>query len=65
MRFVDYNGTGRLDPQDIATSVAVEEARREENSSPKPEGTPLASNAGCATMAAFMAFPILIILLAL
>ncbi len=65
MRFIDYNGSGRLDPQDIATSVAMEEARREEDPSPKPEGAPLASNTGCATMAAFMAFPILIILLAL
>ena len=65
MRFIDYNGSGRLDPQDIATSLAVDEARREKDPSPKPEGTPLASNAGCATMAAFMAFPILIILLAL
>ena len=30
MRFLDYNGNGGLDPQDIATSVAVGEARREE-----------------------------------
>ena len=34
MRFLDYNGNGGLDPQDIATSVAVGEARREEA---KPE----------------------------
>ena len=53
MRFIDYNGSGGLDPQDIATSVAVEEATREDAADEKE--TPaqhLSQNAGCATMAA-------------
>lgn len=89
MRFLDYNGNGGLDPQDIATSVAVGEARREEAAtSVAVEGArheemgregakreeeaenaqsarPLSENAGCATMAAFMALPIIAILLVL
>ncbi|MBR0406253.1 MAG: hypothetical protein IJI68_13790 [Eggerthellaceae bacterium] len=63
MRFLDYNGSNGLDPQDIATSVAAEETARksEEADSSKHLG----SNAGCATMAAIIALPILIVSLAL
>jgi len=65
MRFIDYDGGGRLDPHDIATSIAVEEAMREDGKDAKLELKPVAENAGCATVAAFMALPILAILLAL
>lgn len=30
MRFLDYNGSGGLDSQDIATSIAVESSRDDE-----------------------------------
>ena len=65
MRFLDYNGSGGLDPRDIATSVAVEETTGEEKADNTRPPNPLESNAGCATMAAFMALPILAILIAL
>ena len=65
MRFIDYNGSGGLDPRDIATSIAVEEATREDELAEKSTPQQLSSNAGCATMAAFMALPILVILFAL
>lgn len=64
MRFLDYNGSGGLDSQDIATSV-VEEAAREEKADAAHSPNPLESNAGCATTLAFMALPILAMLLAL
>lgn len=49
MRFLDYNGNGGLDLQDIATSVVVEEATRvdEQDFDSKPKQ--LDSNAGCVT----------------
>ena len=65
MRFIDYNGSGGLDPQDIATSVAVEETTGEEKADGTRSPNPLESNAGCATMAAFIVIPILSILFAL
>ena len=65
MRFLDYNGNGGLDPQDIATSIVVEEATREEDLYDRPKGKPLEANAGCATMAAFIILPLLVILIAL
>ena len=65
MRFIDYNGSGGLDPQDIATSVAVDEAAREGEKDKSHDTKPLENNAGCATMAAFIALPFLIILIAL
>ncbi len=65
MRFIDYNGSGGLDPQDIATSIAVEETARYDEPAEKSTPRQLSNNAGCATMAAFMALPILAILLAL
>ena len=66
MRFIDYNGSGNLDPRDIATGVAVEEpARNEEPDRADCGRTPgqLESNSGCATMTALMALPFLIVLL--
>lgn len=65
MRFIDYNGSGGLDHQDIATSIAVEEATREDEPAEKSTPRQLSSNVGCATTAAFMALPILAILFAL
>ncbi|MBQ3301634.1 MAG: hypothetical protein IJH04_05780 [Eggerthellaceae bacterium] len=64
MRFLDYNGSGGLDSQDIATSIAVESARDDEEDDAAARKA-LESNAGCATMAAFMALTILIITQAL
>ena len=58
MRFVDWNGSGGLDLQDIATSVAVEEAARKADESGIPKSHE--NNAGCATMAAFIALPVLL-----
>lgn len=63
MRFLDYNGSGGLDPQDIATSMAVEEAAGKDEGADSPK--PLENNAGCATMAAFIALPLLLALIAL
>ena len=65
MRFLDYNGSGGLDPQDIVTSVAIEEATRKDNEPRMQPPKKLENNAGCATMAAFIALPLLIILFAL
>ena len=69
MRFLDYNGSGSLDPQDIATSVVVEESVRVDEQDPEPgpdyKPTQLDSNAGCATMAALVAFTVLITLVVL
>ena len=65
MRFIDYNGSGGLDPQDIATSIAVENAERDEGADRETQPKGSKANAGCATMAALMALPLLIILLAL
>ena len=64
MRFFDYNGSGKLEPQDLTTSVVVDETGREKRSDYVHSPNPLESNAGCATMAAFIAIPILLILLA-
>ena len=64
MRFLDYNGSGGLDSQDIATSIAVESARDDEEDDAAARKA-LESNAGCATMATFMALTILIITQAL
>ena len=63
MKFLDYNGNGGLDPQDIVTSVVIEETAPKAEEADSPQR--LENNAGCATMAAFIALPILIILLAL
>ena len=65
MRFLDYDGSGGLDPQDIAASIAVEESARSDEKSDAATRKSLESNAGCATMAAIIALPILIMLLAL
>lgn len=63
MRYIDWNGDGGLDPQDIATSVVVEETTREtENDDASKQ---LETSAGCATLAAFIAIPLLIILITL
>ena len=65
MRFIDYNGTGGLDSQDLITSVAVEEAALEDAPEERASPERLSSNAGCATMAALIALPILAIIVAL
>lgn len=65
MRFIDYDGNSGLDPRDIATSIAVESAERGEGADSEARLKGSEANAGCATMAAFMALPMLIILLAL
>lgn len=65
MRFLDYNGSGGLDPQDVTTSVVVEKATREDGLDGSPVGKPLEANAGCSTMAPFIVLPILAILIAL
>lgn len=65
MRFLDYNGTGGLDPQDITTSVATGNATEEESSRDDERSDGLQTNAGCATLAALMFAPALMLLLAL
>lgn len=50
MRFIDFNGSGGIDPQDIATSVAVEEAAEHRDDSDEAGG--LQANPGCAAMTA-------------
>lgn len=66
MRFLDYNGNGGLDSQDIATSVVVEEAARvDEKDSDYSKPRQLDSNAGCATMAAFIVLSLLVAFIAL
>ena len=65
MRPIDYNGSGGLDLQDLATSVAVEEATRDDEPAKNNEPQQLTNNAGCATMVTLAALPILAILLAL
>ena len=63
MKFIDWNGDGGLDPQDIATSVVVEEStRKAENNDTSKQ---LKTNAGCATLVAFITLPILILIIAL
>ena len=65
MRFLDYDGSGNLDPQDIAASIALEESARSDEMSVAATRKSLKSNAGCAAMAAVIALPILIVSLAL
>ena len=67
MRFIDYNGSGGLDPQDIAVSVVVDEQNRDDGGEDGSAGKrkPLEANSGCATMIALVALPALIILSAL
>ena len=65
MRFLDHNGSGGLDPQDIATSIVVEKTTREDGPDDSPARKPLETNAGCATMASFIILPILARLIAL
>ena len=65
MRFIDYNSTGGLDAQDLATSVIVEEAAREKEPAEKPTAQPLSGNVGCATEISAVVIAALIILLAL
>lgn len=53
MRFIDWNGGGSLDAQDIGMSVSMEEpARREELSNESKEDDGLQAKPGCAAMAA-------------
>ena len=66
MRFIDYNGTGGLDHQDIATSISVESAAHGEGSERETPPKGAESNAGCATtMATLMVLPMLVLLIAL
>ena len=65
MKFIDFDGSGGIDSRDIATSVSVENAARSEESERDAPLKRAESNAGCATMAAHMALPILILLMAL
>ena len=65
MRFIDYNGSGGLDSQDIATSVAVDKATQDDPPAEELSPQELSGNAGCATAAILMALPVLAILLAL
>ena len=61
MRFIDYNGTGGLDAQDLSTSVVVEKAVSDNEHEADTGQKLLASNAGCSTIAALIAIPILIL----
>ena len=65
MRFIDYNGSGGLDQQDIATSIVVEEAAREEDQLTDSASKRLEANTGCATLAAFIALSVLALIAAL
>jgi hypothetical protein len=65
MRFLDYNGNGGLDPQDITTSEIVNEATHDEKADGGQMPKNLESNAGYATTAVFIALSALIMLLAL
>ncbi|MBR0404093.1 MAG: hypothetical protein IJI68_02655 [Eggerthellaceae bacterium] len=65
MRFLDYNGSGGLDPQDVTTGIVVEKATCEDGLDGSPAGKPPEANAGCATMTSFIVLPILAILIAL
>ena len=58
MRFIDWNGNGGIDSQDIATNVIVEESRRDDEHR-ENASQPLSSNAGCATMVALAAIMII------
>lgn len=64
MRFLDWNGTGGIDAQDIATSVALDERDSGGEEEAKRE-KPIEANSGCATMLAVMAIVVLAILLVL
>ena len=58
MRFMDWNGNGMIDSQDVATSVVVEESRRSD--APQENASqPLNANAGGATMVALIAISII------
>lgn len=66
MRFLDYNGNGGLDPQDIATSVVVERAdERVDEQRETPDGSGnLQANPGCAAITTLaMAITIALIIL--
>ena len=78
MRFIDWNGSGRLDPSDISTSVVMEEGRRENRSenypddlddckSPdnldEPNEADEPSDAGCGCIAAIIAVIVVILIL--
>ena len=65
MRFIDYNGSGGLDAQDLTPSIAVENAADSERPEHEAQQKGPETNVGCATIAAIVAIPILIILLAL
>lgn len=65
MRFIDYNGTGGIDPQDIATSVAIETATLDDEPDQKPGPNAAESGAGCATAIACIALPLLFVIVAL
>ena len=52
-RFIDWNGTGDIDSQDIATSIAFEEVERKDgdgNGTEADSDAMHASNAGCLTV---------------
>lgn len=66
MRFLDYNGNGGLDPQDIATSLSVEEAgeQKDERHETHIGNGSFETNPGCAAMTALaMAITITLIIL--
>ena len=65
MRFIDFNGTGGLDSQDIATSVVVDKTAGNSEHEADTGQKPLVGNAGCSTIAALIAIPILILISAL
>ena len=69
MRFIDWNGSGRLDPSDIATSVGIdvaqkenEEDQREEPKQKKPVDSK-SSEAGCLTVIALIVISWLVLIL--
>ena len=65
MRFIDYNDTGELDTQDIATSIVVEKAADNSVHEAGTDQNYPDNNVGCSTIAALVALPLLILISAL
>lgn len=64
MIFLDWNGNGRLDPQDLVTSEAVRlRDQRKEPTKPsvdtKPSIEAPATKGGCLTLVALFAIPLI------
>jgi hypothetical protein len=58
--FIDWNGSGNLDPQDLVTGVAMDTVEQEEEHEQRASKTPPPGASGCMLNTFLLAFIVLI-----